>query len=176
MKDKYKVLLLRKEGDVLHVVRRRVFRGAPPKTVKFRGQKGTFLVDWERPLYRIGLTRVYTVDVDGNQVRVAGDGYSPMTPEELDVIVGTKLVRELATSVSRDPKEMLMPLILGIVAGFLAAWIIAGIYYQQQINDLMEALRDAAVPSYPWNGSAGVARTLASTLRASRFLPGVVWL
>jgi len=147
-KAKFVVYFLRKEGSVWHTAGRRRFRRLS-KVIRFRSR--SYTMDWGAPLYVRGLTRVYALDVDkGTQMGVdSSPGPAPLSPEELDLVVGTKIVRELASSVNRSPMEMLLPIALGAVAGFLAAWIIAGIVWQQRVDELVEMLNDAVVPSWP---------------------------
>ena len=122
---------------------------SPRRTVRFKGKR-TYSVDWSSPLYVRGLLRVYALDErEGTMMKIGAEGTSALTPEELDVIVGTKIVRELASSVTNNLVDMLIPILLGAVAGFLAAWIIAGIYYQEQINSLMDTIKDLTIPHYP---------------------------
>jgi len=163
-KPSFIVYLLRKEGEVWHVCGRKKL-SKPRRTVKFKGGR-SYTVNWASPLYVRGLKRIYALDEgDGSQMGIESGGPAALTPDELDVIVGTKIVRELASSVRANPFEMLMPIILGAVIGFLAAWIIAGFVWQQRVDSLLKIIEDLGTPNPIFPSLAfAVLRTAAALL------------
>ena len=153
---KFRVLLLRREGGVLQVSRTKTLRSVGRTTrVKFGFRsKASYAVDWSSPLYVRGQTRVYALLETGEQVTAApGDAPGGITPEELDVIMGSRIVRELASGVGRDASQMLLPIILGAAVGFLAAWIIASVVYEQRVDQLIQALSGEQALPFPAVGA-----------------------
>lgn len=167
MDYRFVIYLLRKEGDVYHILKKKVVR-KPEKTVKVLGKM--YAIDFSSPLFVRGKERVYAVEFQsGSQFGLEG-AKTPagMTPEELDVVVGTKVIRELTQSVAHDIKDMVFPLVLGVCLGALVAWIVAQFVWQAKVDELVRMLSEQNTFN-PFNPSGtlivNLARTLGSVTR-----------
>jgi len=126
------------------VVVGKVVLKAPQKVVKWHNH--AFVVDWGCPLYLHKLERVYVVDWEsGQQVIEKGGAQALMSPEELDLTVNTKVIRELTGGLGRDKMESLLPLIVGLVIGFLAGVLTGYLIMQGQVQAIYDELLEKTV-------------------------------
>jgi hypothetical protein len=97
-----------------------------------------FALSIENPLYINRMQKTYVLDYDSGSQLTFTEAKAYMTPEELDMIVGQKIIRELTSGVIDNKKEKLINMLLGFVMGALLAAIVAIVYYTNQIQQLIE--------------------------------------
>lgn len=142
MKVKYQVIFVRKEHGTNQVMLVKKLRN--PKSSIRVGVK-SYLVDYSSPLFIANLTRVYIIDYDsGNQI-IANEKGNILTPGELDVILGTKIVKEITQSVAKRPLAQLIPFIIGLAIGLLAGYLICNIVMQGKLDELTSQLLEDVV-------------------------------
>jgi len=141
-KLRFIVKVVRREQGQMVVFRTRRLT-TPTSFVKVNNR--SFVVDWSAPIYINGPIRYYVVDWDtGKQVATTGSTPHAVTPEELDTIVGTHVIREITHAVTGNNLEKLMYVIVGGIIGALTAALIMSLVYQEKIFALQEASQ--AVP------------------------------
>jgi hypothetical protein len=144
----FTLVFVRHEEERYHVVTKKHLK-TPKATVRV-GKDKSFVVQYDAPTLVHGLERQYVIDWESGNQYLLGEGETnPLTPEELDVILGTKIVKEITSSVSKDVWAMIIPLLIGALVGFLAAWIIASTMYQAKIDELMELIVESSITPGP---------------------------
>lgn len=130
---KYKFVFIRKEQGVNQVIFVRLYRKIK-ESIKI-GEK-SFLVDYSSPLFVNKLVLTFIIDYDSGVQFVPGEKNSVLTPGELDAILGTKIVKEIASSVTKNTMQQLIPFIIGLAIGLLAGYLICSIVMQAKIDEL----------------------------------------
>lgn len=123
---KYKILLFRKERGNLSLIKSLTRKSLNSPIITIGSKK--YVVDLEKPTYINKEYRYFFVDYDvGSQFNL-NETAQALTPEELDMIIGNKIIKELTSGVMDNRKEKIMLIILGaIIGGLLVATIMMGV-------------------------------------------------
>lgn len=132
---KYKIIFIRKQFNAYFIFRI-VQSNDIKKMLNLSGKE--FALSVENPLYINRMQKVYVLDYDNGSQMTFTEAKAFMTPEELDLIVGQKIIKELTSGVIDNKKEKLMNMLLGFIMGALLAALVAIVYYTGQIQDMME--------------------------------------
>lgn len=132
---KYKIIFIRKQFNAYFIFRI-VQSNDIKKMLNLSGKE--FALSVENPLYINRMQKVYVLDYDSGSQMTFTEAKAFMTPEELDLIVGQKIIKELTSGVIDNKKEKLMNMLLGFIMGALLAALVAIVYYTGQIQDMME--------------------------------------
>lgn len=134
-KPKYKIIFLRREYEAMYVVQIKIFR-----TMKnlVKANKKQFLLDVNTPAYIYRNQYTYLVDIDSGSQLNYSEAKRQMSPEELDTIVGTKIIRELTAGVMDNNKEKVFWTILGVVIGLLLGLAIMQYVMSEKIAELVD--------------------------------------
>jgi hypothetical protein len=132
---KYKILFIRKQFNAYFIVKV-IQTNKIEKMIGFSGKE--FAISVENPLYIVGSQKVYILDIDKGSQLTLLEAKANMTPEELDLIVGQKIIRELTSGVIDNKKEKLLNMLIGFAFGALLAALVAIVYYTGQIQQLTE--------------------------------------
>ena len=157
-KNEYKLVFLRKEFDTLKIIKV-VNLKEPNKTYKMG--KNQYLVDIEHPTYCKMNEKFYFIDIEnGNHLHFKSTTM-PMSPEELDIVVGNKIITELTRGVMDNRKEKLFWLIAGAIMGALiSATALLG-YFNGKIEDLLKEQTQNQIPIIP---TVGMVKLLISSI------------
>jgi len=132
-KLKYKLVFLRKEYSTMNVVK--IVKLIEPK-ILYRIREKTFNISYEFPCYSHLLEKIYFIDYESGSQLMFSAIDRQLNPEQLDLIVSNKIVKEIASGVLDDMKGKIAMVVLGaLLGGMLAAIVIMGIY-QKKIDDL----------------------------------------
>jgi hypothetical protein len=132
---RYKIIFIRKQFNAYFVFRV-VQTNDIKKMIALSGKE--FALSIENPLYINRMQKTYVLDYDSGSQLTFTEAKAYMTPDELDMIVGQKIIRELTSGVIDNKKEKLINMLLGFVMGALLAAIVAIVYYTNQIQQLIE--------------------------------------
>ncbi len=139
----YLVVFLEKRYQTYIVVGKLKFRKQIPRTIQFRG--GSFIPNLECPTHLDDRLSVYVLDVlDGATLTYNADSV-PITPNDLDVIVGNHILRDIAAGVM-SKKETIYAAIMGAIMGGLCAAMIAILYYTEKIQQLLQSTGSLPFP------------------------------
>jgi hypothetical protein len=139
---KYKFIFIRKEQGVNEVIFYRITRKIK-ESIKI-GEK-SFLIDYSSPLFVHKMVRTFIIDYDSGVQFVPGEKSSILTPGELDAILGTKIVKEIASSVAKNKMQQLIPFVIGLAIGLLAGYLICSIIMQAKIDELNAKLLEDVI-------------------------------
>ncbi|MGQ4876462.1 MAG: hypothetical protein ACP6IY_20555 [Promethearchaeia archaeon] len=145
-KNEYWLIFLRKEFDTLNVIKSIKLK-KPNKTYKL-GKK-QYLIDIEHPTYCKLNKKYYFIDIEKGSHLHFMKTSQPMSPEELDIVVGNKIITELTRGVMDNKKEKIFWLIAGAVLGGLLATSILLAYFNGKIEDLMKEQAQNSIPVIP---------------------------
>lgn len=136
MKTKYKIIVLNQEYNTMNVVR--IIKTTKlPEKVRIDGNK-TYLINNEFPSYSHKLEKIYFIDYKtGNQI-LFDTIKRVLNPNELDLILSTNIVKDLAIGVMDNKKEKIIWLIIGLIIGGLITAVLLMNYYQSQINEFYQ--------------------------------------
>jgi hypothetical protein len=144
----FTIIFVRQEENRFHVVKKKTL-DEPKPTIRL-GKKKSYVIQYDSPTIVHGLNRRYVIDYESGDQYLLGEGTTnPLTPEELDIILGTKIVKEITSSVQKDMMQYIIPALIGALAGFLAAWLIASFTFQEKIDELTRLLFENNIPT-PW--------------------------
>lgn len=148
---KYKLVFLRKEFDTVNVVKVKVLKSL--KKLE-KDKKKRYVLDIEHPAYVNRNIKYYFIDYDsGSQFHLI-ENPSLMNPEELDMIVGNRIIKELTSGVMDNKKEKLLMVIVGaIIGGLLATSIVLSIM-NKKISDIYENINAPPTTIIPAMASA----------------------
>jgi hypothetical protein len=157
----FTIVFVRREENRFHVVKKKTLE-EPKPTIRL-GKEKSYVIQYDSPTLVHGLNRQYVLDYESGDQYLLGEATTnPLTPEELDIILGTKIVKEITSSVQKDPWQMIIPLLIGVLAGFLAAWLIASFTYQEKIDELTQLLFENSIPT-PWETMSGFVQAKLQT-------------
>lgn len=138
---KYQVILTRTINGTEYVVKTLKYSGMPEKV---RHANRTFLINYGTPVMISRDIATYIANVDtGIQFMPTADSQVAMSPEELDVIMGTKIVREITASVAKNPYQDLIKYIIGGIIGLLAGLLIGFLVMQAKIDAVPPAVQNS---------------------------------
>ncbi len=132
---KYKLVFLRKHFNAVFVFRV-VETNEIKNIVSIEDKK--YAVEIINPAYISKNQRIYFFDVDSGKQMAFHEFEAHMKPEELDLIIGQRIIKELCSGVMDNKKEKITMILLGFIMGAMLAAIIAMAYYNGKIQDLME--------------------------------------
>lgn len=145
-KPKYKLVFLRKEFDTFNVVKVKV---CSKLENTYRMGKKRYIIDTAHPAYIKTNEKYYFMDIESGAQYHLLENQALMNPDELDMIVGNKIIRELTSGVMDNKKEKIVLIILGVLlGGFLATSIVLGIM-NKKIQDIYTSFQDTNVPVIP---------------------------
>jgi hypothetical protein len=132
---KYKIIFIRKQFNA-YFVARIIQTNDIKKTIALTGKQ--FGISIENPLYISKMQKVYCLDFDSGSQLTFNEAKAFMTPEELDLIVGQKIIKELTSGVIDNKKEKLAMILLGLIMGALIAALVLMMYYTDKIQNMLE--------------------------------------
>lgn len=130
-----KYYFLRKRHKSYHVVKI-VKESKPKKMVSFK--KKSFTIDLKIPVFVANTTLCYFIDIDTGEQMKFEAMESQLNPDDLDIIVGQKIIRELTKGVVDNRKEKLYSLLLGLIIGGLITGLIMVMYYTGKIEEILK--------------------------------------
>lgn len=144
MKITYKIYFTRLENGQRVTIGYRLLK-EPSKLVKYK--KKAFPIDLASPIRIFKLQRIYVMDyATGAQLAVEGSENALMSPDELDMIVSTKIIRELTSGLKESLSEKIIYIIVGCVIGFLVGFIVGYLIMQGKLDALYnELMQDVIV-------------------------------
>jgi hypothetical protein len=109
----------------------------------------TFIVDTIHPTYtqfqkkflRVEYQEIYAIDINKSAQFVWSGAVQPINASDLDQILSTHVLRELAAGVSNG-KEKLINAILGFVMGALITAVALVLYYTNLIQAMQQEIMD----------------------------------
>lgn len=145
-KKKYKIIFLRKQFNAMFIEKVLKLQNIKP-IVKF-GKK-EFHISIENTTYITKKNvKVYFFDYDsGNQLSFI-EIEKQLNPDELDLIIGQNLIKELTSGVIDNKKEKILWMVIGVIMGALLAIVITMSIYTNRIQELMQEFNDS-IPLYP---------------------------
>ena len=132
-KLKYKIIFVRKEYSTMFVVKLMSLKTPKPLV---RIKEKTFSISYEIPAYSNILEKVYFIDFESGSQLKFDIIQRKLNPNELDLIVSNKIVKEIASGVLDDIKTKILYISIGaIIGGLLAAMIVMSVY-QNKIDEM----------------------------------------
>lgn len=150
-KNKFKIIFIRYEFGMRIVSAIKELKN-PIKILKI-GNKD-YIIDYEKPTYINKLTRIYVVDEESGGLVQFNQNIPSINPTDLDLIVGSKIIKELTSGIM-DNKEKIMFAIIGAICGALIAWIVCQNYMQTKIDEVYKNANIITLPDnikFLWNG------------------------
>lgn len=135
MKSKYKYYFMRLEHGTFHIVKIRTLR-EPKELIGFKDKQ--FKIDLSNPLYinRNKAVICYFIDMDSGNQLTFNQIESKANPEDLDIIVGQSIIKELTKGISTNKMDILKYIVVGLLFGGLVVGLIMNIYYSGKITDI----------------------------------------
>jgi hypothetical protein len=115
-------------------------------------EKGKYIINIENPSYISNKhQRIFFIDYDSGAQLSFNEVKSELKPEELDLIVGQKIISELTKGVMNNAKEKITWFIMGLIFGILLALVIMQIYYGNKIEEMYKTESESTIvlPTIP---------------------------
>jgi len=147
-KPRYIIVFFRKEYNVLVEVKKIKVNNLN-KILK--GKNKQYIIDIEHPSVIKGNKRFYFVNIDNGTQYHLHEVEQLMNPEELDLVIGNKIIRELTAGVIDNKKEKIFLIIVGaLIGGLLMTAIMLGVM-SNKIEDLLTPSQPNVpiIPTYP---------------------------
>lgn len=132
-KIEFKVYILRMMNSV-YVIEKIIKLKEIPKLVSYQDKK--YALDASNPSFLLGNAYCYFFDIDGKQLSFIASK-SLIKPEDLDIIVGQKIIRELTSGVLDNKKDLILWALLGAIFGALIMGIVLVMYYSDKMNQML---------------------------------------
>ena len=94
-----------------------------------------YKIDFSKPTYVNSKgVRIYIVNIiTGAQLEISGKPAN-VSPQDLDAIIGTKIVKEITSAVAENTKDKIIHFIIGAIIGALVGVLIAFLVMQSKID------------------------------------------
>ena len=140
---KYKIIFLRKHFNAVFV-----FKVIEKDTITpiIALSEKKFSVDIGNPAYLSKNQKIYIFDVDSGSQLTFFEFASQMKPEELDMIVGQKIIKELTSGVIDNKREKIFWVLLGVLLGGLIAVVVCMGIYNDKIQTLIADYSKTVIP------------------------------
>lgn len=118
-------------------------------TMKFHGKQ--YQITINKPAYILKNVAYFYFDlIKGSQLNFQKiEPY--LSPDDLDIVIGGKIIKELTRGVMDNKKEKLMLIIVGIIIGALFSGVICLIVMQKRIDEIYKnVLDETTIPVVPF--------------------------
>lgn len=135
----FKVYFLRLTNGTYHIVKaKRINKES--KLIKL-GKEKTFKIDLGLPAF-LDKNKIqnYFFDIDSGEQLTFNKIKTSANPEDLDIIVSQKIVKELTKGVMSDKKKIITWILIGILIGGLLVGMIMSIRNQKLIRNIYDSL------------------------------------
>lgn len=139
-KPVYRFIFLRLQNSVYRV-ERIIKRAKINKLITIDNKKFAVLID--HPSFVEGNNLSYLIDYDSGQQLIFHKIDSKIAPEDLDLIVGQRIIRDLTRGVLDNGKTMLMYALIGAAIGGLAVGVILLAYFNSKIEGIYNSFNTA---------------------------------
>jgi hypothetical protein len=99
-------------------------------------KKREYKIDLTKPLYKTGGNTLYFMDIDSGDQLSFNVIESQANPEDLDIIVGQRIIRELTKGVIDNKSQLIFYAIVGLAIGALLMGFILSMYYNDKIEKI----------------------------------------
>jgi len=128
-----KVYFLRKEHGTYHL--KRVKKLSETKQlISYKNRE--YKLNLTQPLYKSGKYTLYFMDMDSGDQLTFNVVESQANPDDLDIIVGQRIIRELTKGVIDNKSQLLFYTIVGLAIGALLMGFILSMYYNDKISKI----------------------------------------
>lgn len=142
----YKIVFLRKEYKTMYVIKT-LHLSSIKNIIKLPNK--SYKLDLSCPLFNNKSTKVFFLDFDNGTQLLFKNIERELKPEELDMIIGNKLIKELTSGLMDNKKEKIMMVVLGIILGALLSAVIVMMIFQNKIQKILQTQIDDTTPSIP---------------------------
>lgn len=134
-RTRYFIVLVRKEYNAFMISQIKEIKLTNEKLLKIGTNQ--YNLNLDKPTYLKKTERYYFFDeLNGSQLLM--DGTNPnLTPIELDMIVGQKIIKELTSGVVDNKKDKIFNVIVGMILGGLIASLIVMVIYNEKIEQIL---------------------------------------
>ena len=129
-KKKYLVVFMTKENEIYNVLH---IKKINPLTKSVKYDDRGYIIDTTNPTYTKTLKLFFLIDVNKELEcqlffnNTTNTKKSKITPQDIDLVVGLSIVKQLTTNLSDTAFKMnLMYIIFGALFGGLLGWILGG--------------------------------------------------
>ena len=144
-KNRLKIYLLRLSHGTYHLVKVKKIKETK-QLISYKNRE--YKLDLKTPCYVSGSNILYFIDIDSGDQLTFNLIKSDVNPEDLDIIVGQKIIRELTRGVLDNRSQYIFYAIIGFVIGALMVGVIMSMYYSDKINSIYsEQLLGSDTPS-----------------------------
>lgn len=139
----YKLIFLREFNNTLNIVKitelnylSNIFR---------LDNKHTFKIDINNVCFINKEQKTYFIDIDSGNQYTFKTIQAKMEPNQLDVIVSTKILKELASGIVENNKEKIILIIIGFIIGIILGLLIMQIISSGKIEELLKTIDNSPV-------------------------------
>lgn len=135
-KPEFYLVLMMKNQKTLHV-----FKNIKLKKLQQMVSVGKkqYIIDLNHPTYLINNKRYYHVNMETGFKYTFEEVEHCINADDLDVIVGNKIIRELTAGVMDNKKQMILYMVVGCILGLLLGLVIMNFVMNNKIDELYQS-------------------------------------
>lgn len=141
-KTKYKYIFLRKEYSTMNVATILVTKIA--KT-QIKLNEKTYIVNLNEPNYNFRNEKIYLIDIESGSQISFNVNNSLLKPDELDRIIGNKLLEDITRGLFANVKEKILWVVMGLIMGALIAFMIMMFVMQNKIDEIYASMNQTII-------------------------------
>lgn len=150
VKQKYKIIIV----DTIYgafVIRKVISLNSIKPVQKVGGLQLQINVKTPTFIDKNGISTFYFESKKGSQLNFKQ--IQPyLSPDDLDIIIGQKIIREIAAGVLDNKKEKMMVFFMGVLIGLMAGCLIMMLVMQQKIDEIYaKFLNENTIPIVPFS-------------------------
>lgn len=160
----YIVIFLRKMDNILYKIGEKRFKHIE-KSVQYAHKE--YIINPSSPCYARKNKFIYFFDFDTGRQLTFNELSTALKPEELDLILGQKIIRDICRGLNREEKIPYFYLVIGIILGILLGMVIMQFYMQDFIRNKIE---NPTFPTNPIEYIRTVINLISLTFKGGRLL------
>jgi hypothetical protein len=133
---RYKIILFRMQYKIAQLIKSVQMKNITP-TIRIDNK--SYPIDIESPAYVTKKQVIFLIDIDSSSQITLDSAKAIINPTDLDLIMGQKLIADLARGVTDSTKDKIINFLIGAVFGALVGGIIAILYYTAKIDEILQA-------------------------------------
>ena len=112
--------------------------------------KKEYIVDLTHPTFIIDNKRYYHVDIESGYKYTFDEVEHCINADDLDVIVGNKIIRELTAGVMDNKKALILYMVFGCILGLLLGLVIMNFVMVNKMEELYQSfIMDNTIIPFP---------------------------
>lgn len=142
MQKLYKVVLLQRFNDELSIVKSIESNEIKP-LIRYRNK--SYKLNLNNVGYVNKIQKIYFLNIENGSQYTFIEIKAEMNPDQLDVLMATKIIKELASGIIDNKKEKILMILIGFIIGLILGLLIMQIISSDKIEQILLENMDNAI-------------------------------